>query len=106
MTASVLNLPPAPKPVHPNDALSPTRVKQVYLRCDMKNPRGLYADEVDLIEFAHAIQAELAAESDLTLQLALAQARRTSVARCVEFVDSRNRPLAVALRDKHFETGL
>ena len=36
--------------------LTPTDVKNVYLLCDMKNPEGMYADEVDLLEFADKLE--------------------------------------------------
>lgn len=36
--------------------LTPTDVKNVYLLCDMKNPEGMYANEVDLLEFADKLE--------------------------------------------------
>jgi hypothetical protein len=36
--------------------LTPTDVKNVYLACDMRDPSGMYADEVDLLEFADKLE--------------------------------------------------
>lgn len=36
--------------------LTPNDVKMIFLECNNKNPDGLYADEVDLYEFADKLQ--------------------------------------------------
>ena len=43
-----------------NKFLNDDRIVQVFLSCEMKNPEGVYADEVDLIEFADALIADVA----------------------------------------------
>jgi hypothetical protein len=64
-------------------------IKQLYLSCSMKNKDGLYADEVDLLEFSAALVHHIAP--------AIAYAEREA---CITFVASRNKDLAQALADK------
>lgn len=71
-----------------NKILNEHQVKQAYMRCSMKNPDGLYADEVDLYELTDAL-----------LDAALPAAIREERKRCIEFVAARNADLARALKD-------
>jgi hypothetical protein len=36
--------------------LTPNDIKMIFLECHNENPNGLYADEVDLYEFADKLQ--------------------------------------------------
>lgn len=36
--------------------LTHSDVKSIYLMCDMNNPEGMYADNVDLLEFADKLE--------------------------------------------------
>jgi hypothetical protein len=36
--------------------LTPHDIKMIFIECDNKDPNGLYADEVDLYEFADKLQ--------------------------------------------------
>ena len=36
--------------------LTPHDIKMIFIECDNKNPDGLYADDVDLLEFADKLQ--------------------------------------------------
>lgn len=69
--------------------LDKNTIKQIYLSCGMKNKDGLYADEVDLLEFSAALLQHVTP--------AIAHAERKA---CVAFVESRNKDLARALVDK------
>lgn len=69
--------------------LDKNTIKQIYLSCGMKNKDGLYADEVDLLEFSAALVKHVSPT--------IAHAERKA---CVAFVESRNKDLARALVDK------
>jgi len=69
--------------------MSDEEIKQIYLSCDMKDPNGLYADEVDLYELARAIEQRVAQK--------YARAER---AQCIKFVKSLNHEVAYALVEK------
>jgi hypothetical protein len=69
--------------------LTKDEVKQVYLSCEMKDPDGLYADEVELYELTKAIEKRVA--------LKFARAER---AQCIKFVQSLNTEVARALSEK------
>lgn len=58
-------------------------VKQIFFYCDNKDPNGMYADEVDLLEFANKLEAYLTT-----------QIQKAEHARCVEIVASVNAPVA------------
>ena len=34
-------------------------IKQIFFQCEHKDPKGFYADEVDIIEFAKKIEAKV-----------------------------------------------
>ena len=69
--------------------LTPEEIKQTYLSCWMKDPQGLYADEVELYELARAIEHRVAQK--------YARAER---AQCIKFVKSLNHEVAYALDEK------
>ena len=69
--------------------LTKDEVKQVFLSCEMKDPDGLYADDVELYELTKAIEQRVA--------LKFARAER---AQCIEFVQSLNTEVARALTEK------
>jgi hypothetical protein len=58
-------------------------VKQIFFYCDNKDPNGMYADEVDLLEFANKLEDYLTA-----------QIQKAEHARCVKLVASVNEPVA------------
>jgi len=66
--------------------LSEEEIRQVYFYCDEKLPNAIYADEVDIIQFAHKIAA----------YAEVAHARKEH-ARCVEIVSHMNPEVAKAL---------
>jgi hypothetical protein len=68
--------------------LTNDQIKAVFLECDNKSPDGIYADDVDVIEFAKKLETFLGAES----------ARREQ-AKCITFVRSLNVEVARALED-------
>ena len=79
------------KPV--GGVISRSDIKQVFFSCGMKDPEGMYADEVDIYEFAERL-----------LAYALPIAERTAVmkerAACVEFVRSLNTLVGDKLEEK------
>ena len=64
-------------------------VKQVYFYCDNNNPQGLHVDECDIQEFAEKIVAVVGRD--------IARAERTE---CIKFVESLNKEVAQALKDR------
>lgn len=64
-------------------------IKQAYMDCEMRDPEGLYADEVDLYELGRAFERRMA--------MKYARAER---AECIEFVRSLNPEVARALEEK------
>jgi hypothetical protein len=70
-----------------NQFMDDDRIVQVFLSCEMKNPEGVYADEVDLIEFADALIAAVApaiAAAERREILKLAGSINAEVARLIE----------------------
>lgn len=68
--------------------LTATEIKAIFLECNNKNPDGLYADDVDLLEFAEKL-------AEVVSKKATLQERET----CVKFVRSLNVEVAKALED-------
>ena len=68
--------------------LTNDQIKAVFLECDNKSPDGMYADDVDVLEFARKLEEFLGAES----------AKREQT-KCIKFVRSLNVEVAKALED-------
>jgi len=60
-------------------------IKKIFLECDHRNPDGLYADDVDIIEFGNKL---------------IAAARKAERGDCVSFVRTLNKEVAAALVSK------
>jgi hypothetical protein len=69
--------------------LSEEMIKQIYFYCDEKLPDGIYADEVDIIQFAHKIEQVVAVEY-----------ARKEHARCVAIVKDMNAAVGNALENQ------
>jgi len=69
--------------------LSEELIKQVYFYCDEKLPNAIYADELDIIQFAHKLEAVIAIEY-----------ARKEHARCVAIVKDMNRAVGEALENQ------
>ncbi|CAB4122619.1 hypothetical protein UFOVP35_40 [uncultured Caudovirales phage] len=63
-------------------------IKMIYMACHMKDPNGLYADEVDINEFADKIAR--------VVIIRVAEAERKE---CIKFVRSLNTEVADALEN-------
>jgi hypothetical protein len=68
--------------------LTDVQIKEIFLECNNKNPDGLYADDVDLLEFARKLEVTSTQEA--------AYAERLE---CIKFVRSLNVEVAKALED-------
>jgi hypothetical protein len=68
--------------------LTDVQIKAIFLECNNKNPDGLYADDVDLLEFARKLEVTSTQEA--------AYAERLE---CIKFVRSLNVEVAKALED-------
>ncbi len=68
--------------------LTDLQIKSVFLECDNKNPDGMYADDVDVLEFAKKLEEFLGAEFSKREQ-----------EKCIKFVRSLNVEVAKALED-------
>lgn len=68
--------------------LTDAKIKELFLECHNKSEDGLYADDVDLLEFGRKLEAE-------ARQQAIQEERET----CVKFVRSLNSEVAKALED-------
>ena len=68
------------------DFMTKEDIKAVFLACDMKNPEGLYADEVDVYEFG-----------DKLIQTIAYRAARAERAECLKIVNSLNPLIGQAL---------
>jgi hypothetical protein len=64
-------------------------IRQIFLYCENKDPEGLYADEVDVLEFGKKIAA-----------VASVQARRAEREFCVDFVNTLNKEVAKVLAEQ------
>lgn len=64
------------------------QIKALFLECNNKNPDGLYADDVDLLEFGRKLEK-------MARQQAIMEERDT----CIKFVRTLNTEVAKALED-------
>ena len=68
--------------------ITDAKIKELFLECNNKDPNGLYADDVDLLEFGRKLEAVAREE-------AMIEERDT----CIKFVRSLNSEVAKALED-------
>jgi hypothetical protein len=68
--------------------LTDVKIKAIFLECNNKDPEGLYADDVDLMEFGRKLELE-------ARQQAIIEERET----CIKFVRTLNSEVAKALED-------
>jgi hypothetical protein len=68
--------------------LTDVKIKAIFLECNNKDPEGLYADEVDLLEFGRKLELE-----------ARQQATMEERDACIKFVRTLNSEVAKALED-------
>jgi hypothetical protein len=68
--------------------LTDVQIKAIFLECNNKNPDGLYADDVDLLEFGRKLEIE-------ARQQAIIEERDA----CIKFVRTLNSEVAKALED-------
>jgi len=73
--------------------LNEETIKQIYFYCDEKLPDGIYADEVDIIQFANKIAAFVAP------MVAMKEHQR-----CVKIVSDMNPEVAKALMGQRPKT--
>ena len=69
--------------------LSEEEIKQVYFYCDEKLPDAIYADDLDIIQFAHKIEAYVTPTIAMREHL-----------RCVQIVSDMNREVGNALSNQ------
>jgi hypothetical protein len=69
--------------------LSEETVKQIFFYCDEKRPNSLYADEVDILQFAEKIALFIAP------QVAMKEHQR-----CVQIVNDMNREVGNSLNNQ------
>lgn len=72
-----------------NAFLDKDDIRQVFVACDFIDPDGLYANDVDIFEFA-----------DKLIQVASFKVARAEREKCIEFVESLNTEVAKALKEK------
>lgn len=68
--------------------LSEEEVKQIFFYCDQHEPNAVIADDVDIVQFAHKIEA-----------IVRIDAAKKEHQRCVEIVSQMNREVAKALNN-------
>ena len=68
--------------------LSEELIKQVFFYCDVHEPNAVVADDVDIVQFAHKIEA-----------IVRIDAAKKEHQRCVEIVSQMNREVAKALNN-------
>jgi hypothetical protein len=68
--------------------LADNKIKALFLECHNKSPDGLYADDVDLLEFARKVETVSTQEATYAERL-----------ECIKFVRSLNIEVAKALED-------
>jgi hypothetical protein len=64
--------------------LSNVEIKSLFLECENKNPDGMYADDIDVLEYARAVEKAV---------------REDERRECVTLVKSLNHEVARALED-------
>ena len=69
--------------------LSEEEIKQIYFYCDEKLPDAIYAEELDIIQFANKIEAYL------TPTIAMREHQR-----CVQIVSNMNQEVGNALNNQ------
>lgn len=69
--------------------LTDDQIKQIFLECDNRNPEGVYADDVDILEFGRKLEQKVREESALD-----------EMVECVKIVKSLNTHVADALMEK------
>jgi hypothetical protein len=69
--------------------LSEEEIKQIYFYCDEKLPDAIYADELDIIQFANKIEAYL------TPTIAMREHQR-----CVQIVSNMNQEVGKSLNNQ------
>ena len=70
------------------ELLTKDDIKMIYMACHMKDPNGLYADEVDINEFA-----------DKIAQVVIIRAAQAERKECIKFVSSLNSEVAKELEN-------
>ena len=68
--------------------ITDAKIKEIFLACDNLNKEGLYADDVDLLEFGRKLEEHIRKE-------AIEEEREV----CIKFVKSLNSEVAKALED-------
>lgn len=68
--------------------MTDAQIKNIFLECENEDPNGMYADDVDLLEFAKKLETHFDAEFSKREQ-----------AKCITFVRSLNVEVAKALED-------
>ena len=68
--------------------MTDAQIKNIFLECENKDPNGMYADDVDLLEFAKKLETHFDAEFSMREQT-----------KCITFVRSLNVEVARALED-------
>ena len=69
--------------------LTEQQIKEIFMQSDFPRKNALIATEVDIVQFAHNIEKEVAMKY-----------AREERAACIEFVRSLNKDVARALEDK------
>lgn len=65
------------------------QIKQIFLQCDNRDPNGIYADDVDILEFGRKLE-----------QKAREEGAKAELMECIKFVRSLNTHVADALKEK------
>lgn len=68
--------------------MTDAQIKNIFLECENEDPNGMYADGVDLLEFAKKLETHFDAEFSKREQV-----------KCITFVRSLNVEVAKALED-------
>lgn len=68
--------------------MTDAQIKNIFLECENEDPNGMYADDVDLLEFAKKLETHFDAEFSMREQT-----------KCITFVRSLNVEVARALED-------
>ena len=69
--------------------LTNEEIKQIFLQCENKDPNGLYANDVDILEFGRKLE-----------QKAREDGSKEELFECIKFVRSLNTHVADALKEK------
>ena len=63
--------------------LSNIEIKSIFLECENKNPDGMYADDVDVLEYARAVEKAVR-EDERRACVTLVKSLKYDVARALE----------------------